>query len=269
MRESSAGPARTAPPRPPCPWYRSGTAEVRHWGGMPTCVDHERSRPKILPLHTYAAVLFDMDGTLVDTEPLWADAGRAVLESLAVDLPDSVLERLHGLDLDATLRLLADEYEVHMTPEAFVTPLLDAVEATLVDARSREGAAEWLDAVEAASLPRAIVSNSPRRMVDATLAPQPWSRHLPVRVSVDDVERGKPAPEIYRLAARRLGVDPRSCLALEDSLVGARAAVAAGASCILATFGVLDPVEARSVTPFVVDDLPQALLLVAAAEARA
>jgi HAD superfamily hydrolase (TIGR01509 family) len=236
---------------------------------MPTSVDHDRSRPKILPLHAYAAVLFDMDGTLVDTEPLWADAGRTVLEGLAIDLPASVLDRLHGLDLDATLRLLADEYGVLMTPEEFVAPLLDAVEATLSDARARDGAAAWVDAVEAAGLPRAIVSNSPRRMVDATLATQPWSRHLPLRVSVDDVERGKPAPDVYRLAARQLGADPGSCLALEDSLVGARAAVAAGATCILATFGVLDPVEARRVTPFVVADLTQALLLVGAAEARA
>jgi hypothetical protein len=101
-------------------------------------------------------------------------------------------------------------------------------------------------------------------MVEATLAPQPWSRRLPVRVSVDDVERGKPAPDGYRLAARLLGVDPTSCLALEDSLVGARAAVAAGAHCILATFGSLDPVEARRVTPFVVTDLSEALARVGA-----
>jgi HAD superfamily hydrolase (TIGR01509 family) len=263
MSESSRHrPSSTTVPAVPPP-------EVRDWGGMPTSVDHDRSRPKILPLHTYAAVLFDMDGTLVDTEPLWADAGRAVLESLDVDLPDSVLERLHGLDLDATLRLLAEDYGVHMTPEAFVTPLLDAVEATLPDARARDGAAAWVDAVDAARLPRAIVSNSPRRMVEATLAPQPWSRHLPVRVSVDDVDHGKPAPDGYRLAARLLGVDPASCLALEDSLVGARAAVAAGAHCILATFGALDPVEARRVTPFVVADLPEALAWVGATASTA
>jgi HAD superfamily hydrolase (TIGR01509 family) len=231
--------------------------------------DTERRAPArgLRPLGGFAAVLFDMDGTLVDTETLWADASRTVLDGLAIDLPDAALERLHGLDLDATLRLLADDYDVHMTPAAFVAPLLDAVEETLGEARSRHGAAAWMEAVEAARLPRAIVSNSPRRMVDATLAPHPWARHLPVRVSVDDVERGKPAPDVYRLAARRLGVDPTSCLALEDSLVGARAAVAAGATCILATFGVLDPREAGRVTPFVAADLPQALAMVGVVDA--
>ena len=206
----------------------------------------------------------EMDGTLVETEALWADAGRSVLEGLDVAVPEDAIERLHGVDLDATLRLLADDYGVVMTPEDFVTPLLDAVEAGLADARPRVGAAAWIDAVVAARLPRAIVSNSPGRMVEATLAPHPWARHLRVRISVDDVARGKPAPDLYRLAARRLGVDPSSCLALEDSLVGARAAVAAGTTCVLVTFGVLDPAAARRVTPFVVDDLPQALALVAA-----
>jgi HAD superfamily hydrolase (TIGR01509 family) len=236
---------------------------------MPSPVDSQRHRPAagLRALASYAAVLFDMDGTLVDTEALWASASRHVLGGLAVDLPDAALDRLHGLDLDATLRLLADDHGVHVTPEAFVAPLLDAVERALVEARSRDGAAAWVDAVEAARLPRAVVSNSPRRMIEATLAPHPWARHLPVRVSVDDVERGKPAPDVYRLAARRLGVEPAACLALEDSLAGARAAVAAGATCILATFGVLDPAEARRVTPFVVADLPRALALVAATDA--
>lgn len=236
---------------------------------MPSPVDTERPSGfgGIRPLRAFAAVLFDMDGTLVETEALWSDASRTVLDGLAIDLPDTALERLHGLDLDATLRLLADDYDVHMTQETFVAPLLDAVEATLAMARPRDGAAAWVDAVDAARLPRAVVSNSPRRMVEATLAPHPWARSLPMRVSIDDVERGKPAPDVYRLAARRLGVDPTSCLALEDSLVGARAAVAAGATCILATFGVLDPGEARRVTPFVVIDLPQALALVGAAAA--
>lgn len=218
--------------------------------------------PRLRRLEAYAAVLFDMDGTLVETEGLWFDAGRVVIEGLEVPVPDAALERLHGLDLDATLRLLADDYGVHLEPEEFVTPLLAAVEAALPTARARDGAADWIDAVDAAGLPRAIVSNSPARMVAATLGPHAWAQRLALRVSVDDVARGKPAPDIYRLAARHLGVDAAACLVLEDSLVGARAAVAAGATCLLATFGALDPVEARRVTPFVVDDLVEALALV-------
>jgi HAD superfamily hydrolase (TIGR01509 family) len=218
--------------------------------------------PRLRRLASYAAVLFDMDGTLVETETLWFDAGRVVIEGLEVEVPDAALERLHGVDLDASLQLLADDYDVHLEREQFVTPLLDAVEEALSAARARDGVAEWIEAVEAAGLPCAIVSNSPTRMVTATLAPHAWARHLGLRISVDDVRRGKPAPDIYRLAARRLGVDATDCLVLEDSLVGARAAVAAGATCLLATFGVVDPAEARRVTPFVVDDLLQALALV-------
>lgn len=221
------------------------------------------------PLRDYAAVLFDMDGTLLETEPLWFDAGRIVLDGLAVDVPDAALERMHGLDLDATLRLLADDYGVHVAPDDYVNPILDVVEAALPTAPARDGAAAWIDTVVAAGLPRAIVSNSPARLGTAALAPHPWSRHLRVRISIDDVARGKPAPDSYRLAARRLGVDATSCLALEDSRVGARAAVAAGATCVLVTFGAIDPDEARRLTPFVADDLAQALALVGGGPERA
>jgi HAD superfamily hydrolase (TIGR01509 family) len=218
--------------------------------------------PPLRRLDEFAAVLFDMDGTLVDTEAHWFDAGRAVLDGLGIDVRDGDLDRLHGLDVDATLRVLADDYGTQVTVEDFVAPLFDAVEPGLARASARDGADAWIDAVETAGLPRAIVSNSPHRMIEATLRAHAWAHRIRIRVSVEDVPRGKPAPDSYRLAAWRLGVDPSACLVVEDSLVGARAAVAAGAACILVTFGGVDPAAARRVTPFVADDLPRALALV-------
>jgi beta-phosphoglucomutase-like phosphatase (HAD superfamily) len=211
------------------------------------------------PLHAFDAVLFDMDGTLVDTEHHWFEAGRDLMLDLGIDLPDVALDELHGLDLDAALQLLTDGYGLRLTREDYVNRLLDALEARVPTAAARDGAGDWVARTVAAGLARAVVSNSPRRIVEATLAPHPWARDLELRVAIEDVPAGKPSPASYRLAAQRLGVAPDRCLVLEDSRVGARAAVAAGATCVLVTFGALDAGEAQRVTPWVASDLREAL----------
>jgi beta-phosphoglucomutase-like phosphatase (HAD superfamily) len=214
---------------------------------------------KLSPLHTFGAVLFDMDGTLVDTEHHWFDAGRDLMLDLGLDLPQVALDELHGLDLDAALQLLTDRYGLRLTRDDYVARLLDAVEARLPTAAARAGAHDWVNRTVAAGLPRAIVSNSPRRIIEATLAHHAWARDLDLRVAIEDVPAGKPSPASYRLAAQRLGVTPDRCLVLEDSRVGARAAVAAGATTLWVTFGAIDPDEARRVTPWVANDLREAL----------
>lgn len=215
-------------------------------------------------LRDFDAVLFDMDGTLVDTEHVWFAAGRDLMGELGLDLPDAALDELHGLDLDAALALLTERYGLRLSRQDYVARYLDAVEARVPTAAARDGADEWIARVVATGLGRALVSNSPRRIVEATLAPHAWAEHLDLRVTIEDVEAGKPSPASYRLAAERLGVAPAACLVLEDSLVGARAAVAAGATCVWTTYGQIDDGRARGVTPWVVHDLREALTWVVA-----
>ena len=71
------------------------------------------------PLHAFDAVLFDMDGTLVDTERHWFEAGRGLMLDLGIDLPDVALDELHGLDLDAALQLLTDHYGLRLTRDEY------------------------------------------------------------------------------------------------------------------------------------------------------
>lgn len=204
----------------------------------------------------FDAVLFDLDGTLVDSEPIWFAVLRSVVAEFGGDLPEHAHAALHGSDRPTTTRVLRERFGLAGDTEAFWARVVVRLEADLAHVRPMPNAAAWVEGVAAAGRPRAVVSNSPRAMVDASLAPQPWARHLDVRFAIEDVPRGKPHPDGYLLAAERLGVAPARCLVIEDSLAGARAARAAGAVCLFVTNGLVDPEAARALTPHVVPALP-------------
>jgi beta-phosphoglucomutase-like phosphatase (HAD superfamily) len=204
----------------------------------------------------FDAVLFDMDGTLVDSEPIWFAVLRAVVPEFGGDLPEGAHAALHGNDRPTTTRILRERYGLAGDAGAFWGRVVERLIVDLAAVRPMPNAVAWVEAVVEAARPRAVVSNSPRAMVEASLAPHAWARHLEVRVAIEDVARGKPHPDGYLLAAERLGVAARGCLAVEDSLAGAQAAVAAGATCLFVTHGVVDPERARAITPHVVVELP-------------
>lgn len=204
----------------------------------------------------FDAVLFDVDGTLVDSEPIWFRVLRAVIPEFGGYLPADAHAALHGNDRPATTRILRERFGLTGNAEAFWERVVERLVLDLADVRPMPNAGVWVEAVAAAGRGRATVSNSPRAMVEASLAPQAWARHLSVRVAIEDVPRGKPYPDGYLLAAERLGVPAARCLAVEDSLAGAQAAVASGATCLFVTNGVVDPERARAITPHVADALP-------------
>jgi HAD superfamily hydrolase (TIGR01509 family) len=205
----------------------------------------------------FDAVLLDMDGTLVDTEGAWFEAEKVVAARYGVELPEAARAPLHGLDAHGLMDALEGRYGLRAPRERFLQELGEAVADALQATPARPGAVELVRGLAGRGQPRAVVSNSPHVAIDATLAPHPFDAWLPVRVSVDDVEHGKPSPDPYLAAADRLGVSPQRCLAIEDSLPGARAAVAAGATCLLVTHGEVDDVDARAVTPHVVASLTE------------
>jgi HAD superfamily hydrolase (TIGR01509 family) len=176
------------------------------------------------------AVLFDMDGLLVDSEPLWLEAETAVMASLGAAWSKADQAQLLGGSLDRTVRYLLAKATRPAPPEQVAEWLMSGV-ADLVRAKGvsvQPGARELLAEVEAAGLPHALVTGSQRRFADVVLAST--GMRFDVLVCGDDVSATKPDPEPYLLAAKLLEVDPGRCFALEDSPNGVTSAQAAGCS---------------------------------------
>lgn len=179
---------------------------------------------------TLQAVLWDMDGTLVDSEPVWARVQIELLTELGATWTEEDCVGLIGSDLgDAVTvwmsRIPAGAIEAEELAERMYGEVVRSLKESVV---FRPGAVELLQAVKAAGIPNALVSASYRVMIDAVLS------HLPpdpfdVIVAGDEVNNGKPHPEPYLTAMRELGVDPADCIVVEDSPGGTASGTAAGA----------------------------------------
>jgi len=179
-----------------------------------------------------AAVFFDMDGLLIDSEPTWFQAEQDMLAGLGHTLGPGHYPHVLGKPIEVSTAYLLELTGHPVTAGEFA----DGIEAAMVE-RLRDGvpmmpgAKDLLMELEAAGIPLALVSASSRRIVDACL-PLIGPDHFRVTVSGDDVERSKPNPDPYLLAASCLGVDPARCVVLEDSPTGTAAGHAAGCQVI-------------------------------------
>lgn len=181
-----------------------------------------------------AAVLWDMDGTLVDTEPYWIECETQLVEEHGGTWSDEDAESLIGSDLMDTGRTLRDRGGVSMEPVEIIEHLLDGViERVRRHLPWRPGARDLLKACGDADIACVLVTMSWRRFADAVLVTAPTGAFA-ASITGDEVSAGKPHPEPYLAAARALGLDPADCVAIEDSRTGVASALAAGC----ATLGV-------------------------------
>ena len=183
----------------------------------------------------YRAVVFDMDGLLLDTETLWHESEVELFRRHGAEFTREDQLRVIGTGFDVTARYFAER--LGWPPErggelvAESTALMH--ERVRVQVQARPGAIELIDRLrELDGIRVGLASNSPRFLVDDALATAGLADAFDAIVTSDDVAHAKPAPDIYLLACARLGVDPASALALEDSASGVRAAKAAGMTCI-------------------------------------
>lgn len=185
-----------------------------------------------------AAVLWDMDGLLVDTEPLWTIAETELAQRLGGRWDDNVKAAVVGTRLDVAVPSILRWFGADPTPLAVaeVSSWLLARMVKLFEEplAVRPGVSDLLATVASAGVPQALVSSSYRVLVDAVLAHAPRLGWAPFALSLagDEVARGKPDPEPYLTAAARLGVDPAHCVVLEDSPSGVASGEAAGCAAV-------------------------------------
>jgi HAD superfamily hydrolase (TIGR01509 family) len=180
------------------------------------------------------AVLWDMDGLLVDTEPVWTIAEEELAERLGGSWGDEIKAQIVGTRLEVAVPMMLRWFGVEPTPQAIADTsawLLERmVQLFQTEVRVLPGARELLAALAGEEVPVALVSSSYRVLVDAVLAQGigPFTSTL----AGDEVTLAKPNPEPYLTACRRLGVDPARCVVLEDSPVGVAAGTAAGCAVV-------------------------------------
>ena len=174
------------------------------------------------------AVLFDLDGTVVDSEPLWADAMRLIAADLGGTLTQEVLARTTGLSVPASVDLMLAELGSDQSPQEVTRQLLErAAEVFAQELMWQPGAQELVDALRADGVTTALVTSSPRIIVDVAMQ-RLGAHRFDLSVCGDEVTAPKPDPTPYLLAMQRLGRPAAECLAVEDSPSGTEAAVAAG-----------------------------------------
>ncbi|WP_055082750.1 HAD family hydrolase [Kocuria salsicia] len=219
----------------------------------------EPSLPAPDPQWRPRAVVFDCDGVLMDTERAWADVQQRVAEHFGVHLDERTATDMMGLSARDVARHITREAEAAASARGERAPSLDEVLEHLL--RTEEevvsqvleplpGAVETVRAL-ARQVPVAVASNSTRAILDRKIAAIGLDDVLQTWVSADDVAEGKPAPDMYEQAVRRLGVAPEQALAVEDSPAGSSAAETAGMVVLGAPHGHDEPLRSH----YLVDSL--------------
>jgi HAD superfamily hydrolase (TIGR01509 family) len=194
-----------------------------------------------------AAVLWDMDGTLVDTEPYWIAAEHAIVEEHGGTWNDEFAHQLVGNDLMVSAEFIRDNSPITWSPERIIHELLDRVIAQVEEhVPWRPGALDLLEDLAQHEVPTALVTMSWRSLADAVLEGLPGAGFTAL-VTGDEVAHGKPHPEPYIAACRMLEVSPAYCVAIEDSPTGVRSAVAAGVPTLAVPHVVPVPVQRGAV----------------------
>lgn len=180
------------------------------------------------------AVIFDMDGLLIDSEPLWREAEVKVFKKLGVPLTIEMANQTMGMRTDEVVNYWHRKYPWSTPSQKAVSQGLDETVIEIIRARgqAKEGVNEAIAVCESLGLPIAIASSSPTLLITTVLEKLGIADKIQTVHSAHDEKFGKPHPAVYIKAATELGVHPEHCLAFEDSANGVLSAKAAKMKCI-------------------------------------
>ena len=180
------------------------------------------------------AVVFDLDGLLIDTEWAFAEAAGRILTRRGLVLEPTFFATMMGTPARDALPRFRDRYEIADSLEALAEEYREAFTGVFAGrlASLMPGATDLLARLERHGIPKAIATSSSRRYVDGVFGPHGLIDRFAFVLTCDDVTHGKPHPEVYALAAQRLGVPPAAVVVLEDSVNGLRTAKAAACRCV-------------------------------------
>ncbi|RGC68340.1 Phosphorylated carbohydrates phosphatase [Micromonospora sp. MW-13] len=189
------------------------------------------------------AVVFDLDGVIVDSEPVWEEVRRAYVAAHGGGWQPDTQRRLMGMSTGEWARYLSGELGVDRTAEQVATEVVDEMTRRYAQRVPVIDGADRVVRLLAARWPLGLASSSPTRLIAAALAATDLTDAFGATLSTEETAHGKPAPDVYLAVARRLGVDPARCVAVEDSSNGVRSAAAAGMRVVAVPHGAypLDP----------------------------
>jgi HAD superfamily hydrolase (TIGR01509 family) len=204
------------------------------------------------------AVVFDLDGVIIDTEEVWEEVRRAYVASYGKQFRPDSQTRMMGMSTPEWSTHLSQEVGVPRTPEQVATDVLDRMAERYREALPLIPGS--VDAVRrmAARFPVALASSSARVLIDQVLSTAGLADVFRVTLSTEEVPRGKPFPDVYLEATSRLGLAPAVCAAVEDSSNGLRSAAAAGLAVIAVPHGVYPPApDALATASLVINGLDE------------
>ena len=190
------------------------------------------------------AVVFDCDGVLIDSEPVWERVRRKFIAERGGRWPDDAQDRMMGMSTAEWSTYMSEDFGLRLSPRQVADLVIEAMAAEYETRLPLLPGA--VDAVRALSSrwPLAVASSAPKSLIEAVLDAADLRPAFRAAVSSEEVARGKPAPDVYLEAAKRLGLPPASCAAVEDSSNGLRSAAAAGMTVIAVPRPEYPPAEA-------------------------
>ncbi|WP_462137379.1 HAD family hydrolase [Candidatus Mycalebacterium sp.] len=182
---------------------------------------------------SFRAVIFDMDGVLIDSEPLWEETETKLLKSMGAEYDPDFRDNVVGLSQVDSSKLIIAEFGLDCSPEELMEKRINLLlEIYSQKLTMFDGVKPLINGLRERGIKTALASSSPMKAISFVLEKFSIRGLFDAVVSGDCIKNGKPAPDIYLLAAAEMGVGPSECAAVEDSPKGAQSAVSAGMFCI-------------------------------------